>query len=186
MLNRLLLLLLLATAAPLAAHAATVEVLVKTGKGDITLALDPGKAPGTVANFLQYVDAGFYNGTIFHRVIPGFMIQGGGLTPDMQRKPTGSGVQNEAGNGLRNVRGSVAMARTSAPHSATTQFFINHADNANLDHPGGDGWGYAVFGKVTSGMDVVDAIAKTPTGFKSGRRNVPLESIVIESITRVQ
>jgi len=166
------------------AMADTVSVLIKTSKGDITVALNQEKAPESVKNFLRYVDEGFYNGTIFHRVIEGFMIQGGGLTPDMQKKDTHDGVTNEAKNGLKNVRGSIAMARTRAPHSATSQFFINHRNNENLDYPSFDGWGYAVFGMVTEGMDVVDAIANTQVATKAGRQNVPVETILIESITR--
>ncbi len=165
-------------------QAAPVEVLMKTSKGDITLALDPDKAPKTVENFLRYVDEGFYNGTVFHRVISGFMIQGGGLTPDLQKKPTHAPVVNEAKNGLRNVRGSIAMARTRDPHSATAQFFINHRDNPNLDYRSFDGWGYAVFGKVVEGMDVVDAIAAVKTTHKNGRGDVPVEPVIIESVTR--
>ena len=167
------------------AWAESVSVLIATSKGDITVALNADKAPKTVENFLRYVDDGFYNGTIFHRVIEGFMIQGGGLTPDMQKKDTRDGIPNEAKNGLKNERGSIAMARTSDPHSATAQFFINHRDNDNLDYPSFDGWGYAVFGKVTDGMDVVDAIAATRTTFKSGRKDVPVEPVLIESITRI-
>ncbi|MGD8956695.1 MAG: peptidylprolyl isomerase [Chromatiaceae bacterium] len=169
-----------------AAQAETVAVLLKTSKGDITLELDAEKAPQSVENFLAYVDAGFYDGTIFHRVIPDFMIQGGGLDPDMTKKATREPVQNEAKNGLKNQRGTIAMARTQAPHSATAQFFINHKDNTNLDYPSFDGWGYAVFGRVTDGMDVVDAIAATPTTTRSGRRDVPQETILIESVTRLQ
>ncbi len=161
------------------------QVMLKTSKGDITLELDAEKAPQTVANFLAYVDAGFYDGTIFHRVIPGFMIQGGGLDADLNKKPTREPVENEAKNGLKNHRGTVAMARTNAPHSATSQFFINHKDNPNLDHPSFDGWGYTVFGRVTEGMDVVDAIATVPTGTRAGRRDVPLETVVIESASRL-
>jgi cyclophilin family peptidyl-prolyl cis-trans isomerase len=166
------------------AWAAPVKVLMQTNKGDILLQLNQEKAPESVANFLRYVDSGFYDGTIFHRVIKGFMIQGGGYTPDMVRKETGEPVQNEADNGLKNVRGSIAMARTNAPHSATSQFFINHVNNSNLDYPGHDGWGYAVFGKVISGMEVVDAIATTPTGRHGAMRNVPRETIVIQSMRR--
>ena len=165
--------------------AANPKVLLKTSAGDITIALNQDKAPLTVENFLAYVDAGFYNGTVFHRVIPNFMIQGGGLTADMTKKSTRDPIQNEAKNGLKNVRGSIAMARTNAPHSATAQFFINHRDNGNLDYPSFDGWGYAVFGNVTDGMVVVDAIAATKTGTQAGRRDVPLETITIESITRL-
>ena len=186
MFKKLLLLCLLALPlATTAESAKEVQVLMKTSKGDITLALYPDKAPKTVANFLRYVDEGFYDGTIFHRVIPGFMIQGGGLTPDLKKKPTHAPVENEAKNGLKNVRGSIAMARTSDPHSATSQFFINHRDNPNLDYPSFDGWGYAVFGKVSKGMDVVDAIASVPTTTRDGRKNVPVEPVVIESVRRL-
>ena len=161
------------------------RVLMKTSLGEITISLDAQKAPLSVANFLAYVDGGFYDGTIFHRVIPDFMIQAGGLTADMKKKATRDPVENEAKNGLKNVRGSIAMARTSAPHSATAQFFINHRDNDNLDYPSFDGWGYAVFGQVTDGMEVVDAIAAVPTGRRDGRRDVPLDTVTIESITRL-
>jgi len=170
----------------LAVAADNPKVLMQTSKGEITLELDAAKAPISTQNFLRYVNDGFYNGTVFHRVIPNFMIQGGGLTPDMQKKSTAEPIENEARNGLKNVRGSVAMARTNAPHSATAQFFINHADNAFLDAPGQDGWGYAVFGKVTAGMDVVDAIAASETTVKGGRRDVPVETILIESVTLVE
>jgi len=161
------------------------KVLMKTSMGEITIELDGDKAPKTVANFLAYVDAGFYNGTIYHRVIPGFMIQGGGFGTDMAKKPTGDPVENEAKNGLKNVRGSIAMARTNKPHSATAQFFINHKDNPNLDYPSFDGWGYAVFGQVTDGMGVVDAIAAVNTGTASGHQNVPTETVLIESVSRL-
>ncbi|WP_456375600.1 peptidylprolyl isomerase [Thiolapillus sp.] len=161
-----------------------VKVLMETSKGNIELALDADKAPASVANFLRYVDEGFYDNTIFHRVISGFMIQGGGLTEDMQKKSTHEPIVNEANNGLSNKRGTIAMARTSEPNSATSQFFINHKDNPNLDYP--NYGGYAVFGKVTKGMDVVDAIAATPTGVKHGRRDVPVETIFIKSIKRVE
>ncbi|WP_456417009.1 peptidylprolyl isomerase [Thiolapillus sp.] len=184
--NRLLLSLFLALCLSAAAMAESVKVLMETSKGDIELTLDQEKAPATVANFLRYVDEGFYNGTIFHRVIPEFMIQGGGMNADMQRKPGHAPIKNEARNGLKNQRGTIAMARTSDPHSATSQFFINHKDNSNLDYPSFDGWGYAVFGKVTKGMDVVDAIAATPTGNKNGHRDVPVETILIKSVTRVE
>ena len=159
---------------------------MKTSKGDITLELDADKAPATVENFLGYVDSGFYEGTIFHRVIEGFMIQGGGFTADMDQKDTRDPVRNEADNGLKNDRGTIAMARTSDPHSATAQFFINHKNNDFLNHSSKDmrGWGYAVFGKVTDGMDVVDAIAATPTGIKAGMKDVPVETVTIESVTR--
>lgn len=153
--------------------------------GDIVVELDQEKAPKSVANFLEYADAGFYDGTVFHRVIKGFMIQGGGLDGDFKKKSVRDPVENEAKNGLKNTRGSIAMARTNAPHSATAQFFINHKDNANLDYPSFDGWGYAVFGQVTEGMDVVDAIASVPTTRRAGRGDVPRETIVIESVTRL-
>ena len=167
------------------AHAETQRVLMKTSMGDITIELEGDKAPQTVDNFLTYVDEGFYNGTIFHRVIDGFMIQGGGLGPDMQKKATRAPIPNEAKNGLKNVRGSISMARTGDPNSATAQFFINHKDNANLDYPSFDGWGYAVFGVVVDGMDVVDAIAQVPTSSQDGRRDVPKEAVLIESVTRL-
>jgi len=173
-----------AVAAEAGTEDAPVSVLIKTSLGEITVKLNRDKAPKTVENFLRYVDEGFYNGTIFHRVIAGFMIQGGGLTPDMNKKDTHAGVQNEAKNGLKNVRGSIAMARTRDPHSATSQFFINHRNNDNLDYPSFDGWGYAVFGMVTEGMDVVDAIAQVKTTRSAGRKDVPAEPILIESITR--
>jgi cyclophilin family peptidyl-prolyl cis-trans isomerase len=159
---------------------------METSMGDITIALDADKAPKTVANFLGYVDEKFYDGTIFHRVIPDFMIQGGGMQPDLQKKPTREPVENEAANGLRNVRGSIAMARTRDPHSATAQFFINLKDNSFLDYPGQDGWGYAVFGEVTQGMDVVDAIAAVSTGNQAGHSDVPRETVMIESVSRIQ
>jgi cyclophilin family peptidyl-prolyl cis-trans isomerase len=182
---RLLTALVLTLALTLSAHAEGVRVLLETTKGDITLELAEDQAPATVANFLRYVDEGFYAGTVFHRVIPGFMIQGGGLTGDLDKKPTHDPVKNEAANGLKNTRGSIAMARTRDPHSATAQFFINHADNAFLDHPGQDGWGYAVFGSVVDGMDVVDAIAAVPTARSGGRSDVPVEPVVIESAKRL-
>lgn len=155
---------------------------LQTSLGKIVVELDAGKAPKSVQNFVQYANDGFYNGTIFHRVIPGFMIQGGGFTPDMTQKNAARKVDNEARNGLRNDRGTIAMARTTEPHSASSQFFINHRDNAALNYPGHDGWGYAVFGKVTQGMDVVDAIAKVSTGNRGMHQNVPLEPIVIQSV----
>lgn len=167
------------------AHAEAQRVLMKTSLGDITLELYGDKAPQTVENFLVYVDDGFYDGTIFHRVIGGFMIQGGGLGPDMQKKSTREPVENEANNGLKNVRGSIAMARTGDPHSATAQFFINHSDNESLDYPSRDGWGYTVFGRVVDGMDVVDAIAEVPTSSRGGRRDVPDETVLIQSAKRV-
>jgi peptidyl-prolyl cis-trans isomerase B (cyclophilin B) len=162
-----------------------VTVTMQTSKGVITLELDGDKAPDTVANFVAYANAGQYDGTIFHRVIPGFMIQGGGFDTSMNQKSTNAPVKNEANNGLKNVNGSIAMARTNDPHSATAQFFINVKDNTFLDHTSPDprGWGYAVFGQVTDGMDVVQSIEAVPTGNKSGHQDVPLESVVIEKVT---
>ncbi|NOX93106.1 MAG: peptidyl-prolyl cis-trans isomerase [Gammaproteobacteria bacterium] len=162
------------------------RVRITTTQGDIVLELDREKAPKSVENFLDYVQEGFYDGTIFHRVIDGFMVQGGGFTQDFQKKPARAPVENEANNGLKNLKGTVAMARTNAPHSATAQFFINVADNGFLDHtsPTSRGWGYAVFGKVIAGMDVVDKIRKTPTG--SGgpfRSDVPRTPVIIEKVT---
>ena len=161
-------------------------VTIKTSHGDIQLELDGDKAPITVENFKTIASSGYYEGTIFHRVINGFMIQGGGLTADMNNKSSGtSPIQNEANNGLSNDRGTIAMARTMDPHSATSQFFINHKDNGFLNHTGENpqGWGYAVFGKVTKGMDVVDQIADVATGNVGPHQDVPLEVITIESVT---
>jgi cyclophilin family peptidyl-prolyl cis-trans isomerase len=158
------------------------RVLLKTSLGEVIVELYPDKAPATVENFLTYVKDGFYHEAVFHRVIPNFMIQGGGMTADLRQKPTRPPIKNEASNGLKNERGTVAMARTGDPHSATAQFFINVADNAFLNHtaPTPQGWGYAVFGKVIKGMDVVDKIAAVPT--KVGLyQNVPKEPVVIES-----
>jgi peptidyl-prolyl cis-trans isomerase B (cyclophilin B) len=161
------------------------KVLLKTNKGNITLTLDAAKAPKSVANFLQYVKSGHYDNTIFHRVIDNFMIQGGGMTAGMKQKPTGAEIENEANNGLKNERGTVAMARTSDPHSATAQFFININDNDFLNHTASNaqGWGYAVFGKVTDGMDVVDTIRKVKTGTTGFHQDVPAEDVVIEKAT---
>ncbi|MET0066343.1 MAG: peptidylprolyl isomerase [Candidatus Thiodiazotropha sp.] len=159
---------------------------MQTSQGDIHLSLDRDKAPVTVDNFVQYVRDGFYDGTIFHRVIKDFMIQGGGFTPDMEKKPTRDPIENEAKNGLKNTRGSIAMARTSDPHSATAQFFINHKNNAFLDYPSRDGWGYAVFGEVTDGMDVVDRIAGQATGARNGMRDVPRETVSIDKVSIVE
>ncbi|MGQ0837716.1 peptidylprolyl isomerase [Actinokineospora sp.] len=158
-------------------------VALTTSHGPITLELDRDKAPQTVDNFVQYVEAGHYDNTIFHRVIAGFMVQGGGFTADMAQKPAKSPIQNEAANGLLNVRYSVAMARTSDPHSASAQFFVNVADNDFLNHtsPTPRGWGYAVFGKVIEGFEVVDEMAKARTGTKSGMSDVPVEAITILS-----
>jgi peptidyl-prolyl cis-trans isomerase B (cyclophilin B) len=161
------------------------KVLLKTNKGDITLSLDSAKAPKSVANFLQYVKSSHYDGTIFHRVIDNFMIQGGGMEPGMKQKPTGDEIENEANNGLKNERGTIAMARTSDPHSATAQFFINVNDNDFLNYtaPSAQGWGYAVFGKVSDGMEVVDAIRKVKTGNSGFHQDVPTEDVVIEKAT---
>ena len=157
-----------------------MSVLLTTNHGQITLELDADKAPKTVENFLNYVKSGHYDGTIFHRVIDGFMIQGGGFSPDMRQKPTEDPVENEANNGLNNDRYTIAMARTSDPHSASAQFFINVNDNDFLNYPGSDGWGYCVFGKVTSGTEVVDTIGKVETGRRSMFSDVPTEDVVIE------
>ena len=156
-------------------------VILETSHGDITIDLDAENAPATVANFLQYVRDGHYDNTVFHRVIDGFMIQGGGFEPGMRQKPTRKPVAHEGANGLRNRRHTVAMARTGDPHSATAQFFINVADNDFLDFkaPGGNGWGYTVFGKVVEGGDVVDRIKGVPTASRSGHENVPTEDVVI-------
>lgn len=159
-------------------------IRIHTNLGDIDLELDHEKAPNTSKNFEQYVSEGFYDGTLFHRVINDFMIQGGGLDAEMQTKTTREPIQNEADNGLKNVNGSVAMARTGDPHSATAQFFINVKDNNFLDFKSADvnGWGYCVFGKVTNGMDVVNDIKTKPTANKMGHQDVPVDDIVIESM----
>ena len=169
-------------------QAANPQVLLKTNKGDITIELSQDKAPISVKNFLSYVDEKFYDGTIFHRVIKGFMVQGGGLTADMHEKAAKPPIKNEAANGLKNNRGTLAMARTSVVDSATCQFFINLVDNAFLDHQSNDPekFGYAVFGKVLAGMDVVDAIAGVATGSKGGAQDVPREPITILSVTRLE
>jgi cyclophilin family peptidyl-prolyl cis-trans isomerase len=164
-------------------------VIIETGKGEIQVELDDGKAPISVKNFLSYVDQGFYKETIFHRVIPGFMIQGGGFNADLQtRPPTNAPIKNEAGNGLKNVRGTIAMARTGIVDSATSQFFINLVDNKSLDHrdESSSGFGYAVFGKVISGMEVVDKIAAVPTERRKGMGDVPVETVVIKDVRRVK
>ena len=171
---------------PIIEEKSMTQVTIKTSAGDIQLELDGEKAPITVENFVSIANSGYYAGTIFHRVINGFMVQGGGLNADMSNKSSGtSPIQNEANNGLVNDRGTIAMARTMEPHSATGQFFINHKDNGFLNHTGENpqGWGYAVFGKVTEGMDVVDAIADVATGSSGGHQDVPLEVITIESVT---
>ncbi len=162
-------------------------ILINTSKGDIRLQLDEENTPDTVANFLQYVRSGFYNDTVFHRVIDGFMIQGGGLTADMETKPTELPIKNEAKSGKLNKRGSIAMARTTEPHSATSQFFINLADNKFLNYTGEQtqSYGYCVFGEVVEGMDVVDIIAKVKTGQRKGHGDVPVEEIVIIKISEV-
>jgi cyclophilin family peptidyl-prolyl cis-trans isomerase len=167
------------------ALAADPQVDVRTSAGTIRLELYPAKAPKTVENFLQYVRDGHYNGTIFHRVIPGFMIQGGGMTPDMAQKKTRAPIPIESKNGLKNEVGSLAMARTSDPNSATAQFFINVKNNSFLDYPGSDGHGYTVFGKVVSGMDVVNKITAMPTGSQGMYQDVPRTPVVIESVTVV-
>ena len=167
--------------------AENVKVLFETTMGNITVEIDMKNAPISGANFLAYVDDGYFVDTTFHRVIPNFMIQGGGITADMRDKPSKRApIENEAKNGLKNDRGTLAMARTSDPHSATSQFFINHADNAflNFTSESMQGWGYAVFGKVTEGMDIVDEIARVQTGDKGGHQNVPLETITITAVSR--
>lgn len=158
-----------------------MKVALRTSAGDIVLELDSAKAPATVENFLNYVKSGHYDGTIFHRVIPNFMIQGGGFTADMDQKKTNAPIQNEAGNGLANDRGTIAMARTNDPHSATAQFFINVVDNdfLNFRSASGQGWGYAVFGKVVEGMDTVDAIRKVRTGRAGMHQDVPVDAVTI-------
>ena len=166
----------------LPAWAANPTVEMKTNVGTIVVELDEARAPKTVANFMQYVKEGFYNGTVFHRVIPDFMIQGGGFEPGMKEKTTRAPIENEAKNGLKNETGTLAMARRADPHSASAQFFINLKNNAFLDYPSRDGWGYAVFGKVTSGMDVVDKIAKVRTGNAGFHQDVPTTPVVIKNV----
>jgi peptidyl-prolyl cis-trans isomerase B (cyclophilin B) len=156
------------------------NVLLTTNKGNIKIELDDAKAPKTVANFVEYVNAGHFTNTIFHRVIKDFMIQGGGFAPDMSQKPTEKTVENEAKNGLKNDKYTVAMARTMAPHSASAQFFINTKNNDFLNYPGQDGWGYAVFGKVVEGQDVVDQINTVKTGRSGMHSDVPSEAVIIE------
>ncbi len=172
------------SAAEPAAKSENPRVRMTTSMGAIELELDRQRAPETVKNFLTYVERGFYNGTVFHRVIPGFMIQGGGFTPGMAQKTTGMAITNEADNGLKNVAGTIAMARTGDPHSATAQFFINTVDNAVLDHTDKStrGWGYAVFGKVTKGMEVVKKIEAVATGAAGGQRDVPKQDVVISKV----
>ncbi len=164
------------------------RVLIETTMGNITIELDAKNAPNSSTNFLAYVEDGYFVDTIFHRVIPNFMIQGGGITADMQDKPgSHAPIENEANNGLKNDRGTLAMARTGDPHSATSQFFINHSDNAflNFSSESSQGWGYAVFGKVTDGMDVVDAMAKVETGNMGGHQDVPVDIITITGVSRL-
>ncbi|MDX9716249.1 MAG: peptidylprolyl isomerase [Thauera sp.] len=163
------------------ALAANPMVEMKTNQGEIVVELYADKAPKSAENFVQYVKDGFYDGTVFHRVIDGFMIQGGGFDAQMNQKATRAPIENEAKNGLRNEPGTLAMARTSDPHSATAQFFINLKPNTFLDYPSRDGWGYAVFGKVVRGMDVVEKIGKLATGNLGMHQNVPLEPVVVES-----
>lgn len=174
--------------APAAAPAKNPRVALETSKGKIVIELDAAKAPNTTENFLSYVRSGFYDGTIFHRVIDNFMIQGGGFKADMTQKQAKAPIQNEADNGLKNDKYTVAMARTNDPHSASSQFFINTKDNAFLNHSGKSlqGWGYAVFGKVVEGFDVVDAIGKTPTTTKSGFQDVPATTVTITKATVVK
>ncbi len=171
--------------APAAGQPANPRVLIETSKGNITVEVFPALAPQSVGNFLNYVKTGFYDGLVFHRVIPGFMIQTGGMTADMTEKPKNAPIQNEADNGLKNLRGTLAMARTGEPHSASSQFFINVADNHFLNHRGKsfEGWGYAVFGQVVDGMEVVDAIVAVPRGNRGPHGDVPLEPIVMKRVT---
>ncbi|OYW38929.1 MAG: peptidylprolyl isomerase [Hydrogenophilales bacterium 12-61-10] len=171
--------------APAAGQPANPRVLIETSKGNITVEVFANNAPKSAANFLGYVKSGYYNGLAFHRVIPGFMIQTGGMTPDMTEKPKGAPIQNEADNVLKNLRGTLAMARTGEPHSASSQFFINVADNAFLNHRGKsfEGWGYAVFGQVVDGMNVVDAIVAVPRGNRGPHGDVPVDPIVMTRVT---
>lgn len=164
------------------------SVLIETSMGKITIELDAANAPNSTENFLAYVEDGYFVDTTFHRVIPGFMVQGGGITADMKDKPSDRApIQNEANNGISNDRGTLAMARTGDPHSATSQFFINHKDNGFLNHSSEtmQGWGYAVFGKVTEGMDIVDAIAAVQTGNKGGHSDVPVETVTITGASKL-
>jgi len=191
-LNKCFVLLLIVCFSALAVHANQqlenkIMIKLSTSMGEITLELDAENAPITVENFLSYVDSGHYDNTIFHRVIPGFVIQGGGMASGMQEKGTGTPIQNEADNGLKNLTGAICMARTNDPHSATSQFFINLKDNNFLDHTEKteSGWGYAVFGRVVSGMDVVEKIAAVETGNVGHHSDVPLEEVVLEKSERV-
>jgi peptidylprolyl isomerase/peptidyl-prolyl cis-trans isomerase B (cyclophilin B) len=171
--------------APVAGQQANPRVLIETSKGNITVEVFPAQAPQSAGNFLNYVKTGFYDGLAFHRVIPNFMIQTGGMTADMAEKPKNAPIRNEADNGLRNLRGTLAMARTGDPHSASSQFFINVADNAFLDHRGQtpQGWGYAVFGQVVDGMEVVDAIVAVPRGNRGPHGDVPVDPIIMQRVT---
>ena len=172
---------------PAAGQPANPKVLIETSKGNITIELFAGKAPASVENFLSHVKTGFYDGTVFHRVIPGFMIQGGGMLPDMTEKSRGAPIRNEANNGLKNLRGTLAMARTNDPNSAAAQFFINVEDNDFLDYTSAtaQGYGYCVFGMVTNGREVVDSIRKVRTGMRAGHQDVPAENVVIEKAVEV-
>lgn len=163
-------------------------VIIRTTFGDIKLELDAEKAPATVANFLDYARSGFYDGTVFHRVINNFMIQGGGFDTDMQQKAVGAPIENEADNGLKNDFGTVAMARTTDPHSATAQFFINVKDNDFLNHSGKNmqGWGYAVFGRMVEGEEVLEKIRAVPTGSRGGHQDVPVDPVIIETVEIVE
>lgn len=173
-----------AEAIPATAHCKVKHMIeFKTSQGNFTVELFNTEAPVSSENFMAYVDAGFFDGTIFHRVIPGFVLQGGGFTADMQQKKTNAPIKNEAGNGLKNKRGTLSMARTNDINSATSQFFVNLVDNDFLDHKPGN-FGYAVFGKVTAGMEVIDAIAKVKTGNRGGHSDVPVEAVVVESARR--
>jgi len=167
-------------------HATNPVVEIRTNQGAITVELFEKDAPKSVGSFLQYVRNGYYDGTVFHRVIDGFMIQGGGFDAQMRQKPTLAPIENEARNGLRNEQGTIAMARTRDPHSASSQFFINLVDNRPLDYPSNDGWGYAVFGKVTSGFDVVQKIGRVPTGTVGPFQNTPTTPVVVESVHVVE
>ncbi|NOZ10459.1 MAG: peptidyl-prolyl cis-trans isomerase [Gammaproteobacteria bacterium] len=171
-----------------AADAANPVVRITTSMGEMEIELNPKAAPKTVENFLKYVNDGFYNGTIFHRVMKAFMIQGGGFTPGMKHKEASAPIENEANNGLKNRRGSIAMARTGDPHSASSQFFINAKDNAFLDHTAKtpDGWGYTVFGMLTKGMKTLEAIEGVATGTQSGHGDVPKEDVIIEKVEVIQ
>lgn len=185
--KNLLLTCLLGLTMTLAEAKPPVRVLMETSMGNITLELDAEKAPKSTANFVQYVKDRHYDGLVFHRVIEGFMIQGGGYGTDYAQMKTRATIENEAKNGLKNARGTIAMARTGEPHSASSQFYINHADNASLDFPSFDGWGYAVFGRVVEGMDVVDKIATTPTaGGRPFGRDMPVTQVVIKKATLVE